>query len=927
MVATDIKFDKAFQALTEYTPLRWQLRLFDRLRIDPEIRDIPSIPRVCDLPTGLGKTSVIPIWIIALAQQAADGDHITLPRRLVYIVNRRTVVDQATTVVERIRKRLLEPSNSDWSKHEELLLSIASSLQQLSPDNLPLAVSTLRGELADNNEWRADPARAAIVIGTIDMIGSKLLFSGYGDGLYYRPHHAGVIGQDVLIVHDEAHLTPAFSSLLRDVKSAQEKDREPRPIQLMELSATQRGSSSDDSDVLRLEEEDEQDEFAIDRLDAKKQLHLHKLEPKNRETNLQTRKRFVQRIVELAHQHEADAKKVLIYVRRPQTAQEVVKALEKKLSNNNHGRIALLTGTIRGYERDLLVTNDQVYKELLDPKSCPSKTVYLVSTSAGEVGIDLDADHMVSDLTTLDSMIQRLGRVNRRGGEDRKARLDVVWTEKDEKPSDKATNIDKANSNTITILKRWDYSSCGTINASPRNLRRIVNKLSEDERIGSFSPMPEVQPLTDILLDAWSLTSIGKMPGRPAVAAYLHGLTNDPPETYVVWRQEVALFDKYEMDDRSLRRWFNIFGIHAGERLRGRTDHLKKELHNLLKEHRKKETKRDFTVVLLDEHGEAKRSRLSKVADSNLSHLSYKTVVLPVEAGGLQRGGMIDPKMVEQAPMIDVAEEVAIGEMQIQRQRWLCTGTKEASRYRHLLSEETLESLPPGLQERERVMLGEPDESAEDSEERFDLLLCIPEKQPTVADPETARVTQTLTKHTEAIKEHMGDISDRLDLEPSFKAALASAAKWHDCGKDRAVWQRYACNDNGTEPLAKSTKYLHWRALGGYRHEFGSLLEAMGCDDLRNHPERDLILHLIAAHHGRARPHFDSKAFDHHGQFTTRNNEDSVAEVMRRFGQLQNRFGRWGLAWLESLLRCADIVTSQPPTELTNAEQSQEIER
>jgi CRISPR-associated endonuclease/helicase Cas3 len=38
----------------------------------------------------LGKTSIIPLWLIALATGAA------LPRRLVYIVNRRTVVDQAT---------------------------------------------------------------------------------------------------------------------------------------------------------------------------------------------------------------------------------------------------------------------------------------------------------------------------------------------------------------------------------------------------------------------------------------------------------------------------------------------------------------------------------------------------------------------------------------------------------------------------------------------------------------------------------------------------------------------------------------------------------------------------------------------------------------------------------------------------------------
>jgi len=37
----------------------------------------------------------------------------------------------------------------------------------------------------------------------------------------------------------------------------------------------------------------------------------------------------------------------------------------------------------------------------------------------------------------------------------------------------------------------------------------------------------------------------------------------------------------------------------------------------------------------------------------------------------------------------------------------------------------------------------------------------------------------------------------------------------------------------------------------------------------------------------------------------------ALAEVFERFGHLQQRFGRWGLTWLESLLRCADIAASK----------------
>jgi CRISPR-associated endonuclease/helicase Cas3 len=83
--------------------------------------------------------------------------------------------------------------------------------------------------------------------------------------------------------------------------------------------------------------------------------------------------------------------------------------------------------------------------------------------------------------------------------------------------------------------------------------------------------------------------------------------------------------------------------------------------------------------------------------------------------------------------------------------------------------------------------------------------------------------------------------------------------------------------------------------------------------NLGDHPERDLILHLIAAHHGWARPQFEPTSLDN--TYKTEDNERAAIEVLRRFGQLQRRFGRWGLAWLEAILRCADIAASKQPSE------------
>jgi CRISPR-associated endonuclease/helicase Cas3 len=78
----------------------------------------------------------------------------------------------------------------------------------------PPTISTLRGQLADNREWSRDPSRPAIIIGTVHLIGSALLFSGYRSGYKTRPLHAGLLGQDSLLVLDEAHLSKPFKKLV-----------------------------------------------------------------------------------------------------------------------------------------------------------------------------------------------------------------------------------------------------------------------------------------------------------------------------------------------------------------------------------------------------------------------------------------------------------------------------------------------------------------------------------------------------------------------------------------------------------------------------------------------------------------------------------------------------------------------------------------
>lgn len=822
-------FSSDFQELTGYEPLPWQSRLYDRLYAG-------DIPRVCAIPTGLGKTMVIPIWLIALKHQQMAGEG-TLPRRLVYIINRRTVVDQATEVVGQIRNK------NKWTD--------------------PLAVSTLRGELADNGEWRKDPSKPAIIVGTIDMVGSKLLFNGYGDGPYWRVHHAGLVGQDTLWVHDEAHITPAFSALLHCIANEQKECHEMRPIQVMELTATPRS----DHDVLGLDDDDLDHPIVKERITAEKIVKLHEVEKSKKGA----------RIVELARRHASA--KVLIYVQTPREVKAIANKLRSEIDKEQRGlaksrgekytrpanwdrRIAILNGRMRGYERDQMTDDNKVYRKFLNAESV-DESIYFVCTSAGEVGIDIDADHMVCDMSSMDSMIQRLGRVNRRGG--KQAQVDIVYEEEKTNTPSKVT---------CDILKSW-----GEFNGSPDELHNLLSKLTDTERAAAFSSTAQPPPLNDIILDEWSMTSVRDIPSRQNVQQYLHGKEPYIPMVHVAWRKEIELFDEYEVENDRLTDWFRMCPVRSRERLQVLLSEAKKEI-----------SKMEGSAVCIDTAGSATWIELADIGQSK--DVSGCTLVVSPKSGGLDDRGML-------ATSGKTVQDVAVAAF-----------GKEPERGRRL---EGIDSpcpfddyIPRSTEgeiiwpERGRVRLRD-----EDERPAVELVLYMPAKK---LPAENAAFYQPLKEHSQRIVEKVSFISKRLGLNDEISGALERAARLHDTGKEAQIWQRYANNTNACVPLAKSKKYGNPRSLGGYRHEFGSLVRAIIDEGVDN----ELALHLIATHHGWGRPYFRENAYDRE-----RSRSESwkiEADARRRFGQLQRRYGRWTLAWLESVLRCADALASMKET-------------
>jgi CRISPR-associated endonuclease/helicase Cas3 len=832
-----------FNKLTGNFPFPWQSDLYDRLCSG-------KVPRACVIPTGLGKTSVIPIWFLARIT------NLTLPRRLVYVVNRRTVVDQTTDEVTKLRHNLPKIG--------------------LSVDDL--AISTLRGQFADNREWSADPSRAAVICGTVDMIGSRLLFSGYGVGFKGKPLHAGFLGQDVLLVHDEAHLEEPFQKLatsIEQVQSGSNAERVVPPLRVMALTATPRAAP----DPLRITDADRK--AAAERLDGVKRLIL---------VPAATDADAVSTIVDYAHALLAKDRAVLIFVRTVEGVKKIVDGLKKKRVPEDH--IDELTGTIRGKERDELVERPVFRRFLPNPDSDITGTVYLVCTSAGEVGVNISADDLVCDLSPFDSMAQRFGRVNRFGKRKGKqgSTVNVVHpTEFDPKKP-----LEDRREKTLKLLERLQ-----SVNPN------ALETLPQGDRERAFTPTPECLPLTDILIDAWSLTSIRtRMPGRPQVEPYLHGIAEyQEPETRVAWRKEVEVIPSEMFDDHPPRDLLEAYELRPHELLRDTSRRVFAALKTLA------ERFGDRQVWLLDEFGGVETHyRLQALTARDEAPIRNQTVLLPHDVGGLNPHGMLDgnaqPADDPDSPISNDVADQMFGHDGL---------------HLRVRVDDRNDSRAKGMRLIRTIRWPKAEDSDDtDAEPRVWYWF----EQPTTRENSRhALEPVTLDGHVGDVERRLDDILGRLSLDPRIAAALKLAAHWHDLGKRRERWQASIGRPDDLHEtwFAKSGRVWVSRREGSYRHEFGSLLDVTRlevCAEFHSldPAAQDLVLHVIASHHGMARPHFeaDQTLDDNHPPEAA---EAMTVEVLRRFARLQRRFGHWGLAYVESLLRAADWHASVSPSQ------------
>ena len=183
-------FDAYFRAVHGHDPFPWQRRLLAAVA-DHEPLAAPS--RSADRNRENRGHRCGPLSPCARERGAKRR----APMRIVVVIDRRTIVDQTFERAERIREALdvaAAPKTAGSPRPAAILETVASRLRAFTEES-PLHVSMLRGGMLREDIWARRPDQPTILVSTVDQVGSRLLFRGYGVSDGMKPIHAGATGK------------------------------------------------------------------------------------------------------------------------------------------------------------------------------------------------------------------------------------------------------------------------------------------------------------------------------------------------------------------------------------------------------------------------------------------------------------------------------------------------------------------------------------------------------------------------------------------------------------------------------------------------------------------------------------------------------------------------------------------------------------
>ncbi len=899
-------FPAFFREFYGEEPFPWQTRLAK------QVWSTRNWDLCLNIPTGTGKTMIVVIALFLLALEIAEGGPRRLPLRIFFIVDRRVVVGQTAAWVERLATKLDQATDGVLSKVATALRSVDTQTPRLK--RRPLEINRLQGGIPLQDAWAKRPDLPFVVVSTVDQVGSMLLHQGYRVVNKLKPIYTGLCANDCLFILDEVHIASAFAESLRRIRKLQEQSwPQNLPLRrgLVFMSATPREPQEGD---FGLDAQDLANSKIQSRLQARKEFSLERIETGDLPRLAKAA------VAELEKLKKAGAKRILMVWNQVAVAR-LAFALIKDPK-------ILLIGRNHSIHRSALQEEcSQVHADRT--RSPEDGVLVVVSTQVIEVGADYDFDAMITEIAPLDVLIQRFGRLNRRG----------------------ALSTAKA-----IILGRSDHLEEGSpiygtaLGATWKLLETHAGKPFGDilKSLGSLFPReclaeqalpPILQP---IHLNHLVQTS-PRSQGAPDLAPFLHGVGKGNPDVLLVWRSDIfededpellvkrlevrppTTFEKVPVPLWEVKAWSilpdasdleGVDPIPKNEKTRGW-----KNLYRVDFERTSKRGKWKPRLEALSDPDDIKPG---------------DTLLVPTNYGGLDRYGWC-PASTEPAP--DLGSE-ALWESRGLATAWI-PGTHADLAEGEDLSRQDLQSILRDLVESSLVPEAIKNHLREHAVKYMvadhGVLLWTEAKRPDFLkdtaineDGRHQAVREvSLEEHSTGVARWAKQFATACGLPPDMIQNLAAAGLVHDLGKSLPQWQLKIVRENKDSGiLAKGKK---WRdrddPIPGlppqWRHEMLSLAMIQNHLDWIEAPDKDLVCYLVLSHHGFGRPYAPAVEAPTPAEVVEvtvagKTYRASAAQLFSRvdsivpklFSKMLRTYGWWGLTWLEALLRLADHYES-----------------
>lgn len=421
-------FVRWFEQATGHGPYPFQIRFACET----------TLPELVDVPTGLGKTAMAVLGWLWRRRFADDKVRQATPRRLVYCLPMRVLVEQTEkNVLDWLKNLGIEGKASEGRVSAHLLMGGSEGVKKPT--------------------WADYPEEDAILIGTQDMLLSRALMRGYGMSRYQWPVHFAWLHNDALWVFDEIQLMGPGLKTSAQLEAFRRKIGLASNSRSLWVSATLKRDwlSTVDFDPdsiipLKLSEEEKQEPEVRERREAVKALvrcatALISTKPSKSEKAEESEKTekltsddiktylgtLADRILS-AHQPRTTTLAILNTVER---VQGLFAELEKRFSEppvKGRKKTATPVQSASSSPERLLIhsrfrAEDRRANEERLHSVPPAEGRIVIATQAIEAGVDLSARVLFTELAPWASLVQRFGRCNRYGEFNKSKEAQVVW--------------------------------------------------------------------------------------------------------------------------------------------------------------------------------------------------------------------------------------------------------------------------------------------------------------------------------------------------------------------------------------------------------------------------------------------------------------------------------------------------------------------